>query len=219
MQVKFKLVYLDKHYVVLWPETDLNENIKKALGQKILCFVSSRSDLRVTMCYTVKNPTSMNLWFIDQKNIIIYFSVINVRCINKEIVYYTLHGSFLVSWIDCKIILCYIFQKVLISRGVFICFRAWARNLRQSIAKHSFMPSPLAPDPIRVQSCVCCLCWTSGNSMAVTSIFLSISFIQLELWIFLSALSVHGNTYFYWNYREWNPVSETRFHELGQAVL
>ena len=116
MQVKFKLVYLDKHYVVLWPETDLNENIKKALGQKILCFVSSRSDLRVTMCYTVKNPTSMNLWFIDQKNIIIYFSVINVRCINKEIVYYTLHGSFLVSWIDCKIILCYIFQKVLISR-------------------------------------------------------------------------------------------------------
>ena len=22
---------------------------------------------------------------------------------------------------------------------------------------HSYMPSPLAPDPIRVQSCVCCL--------------------------------------------------------------
>ena len=39
---------------------------------------------------------------------------------------------------------------------------------------HSCMPSPLAPDPIRVQSCLCCsLYWT--NNMAVTSIFLSIS--------------------------------------------
>ena len=37
------------------------------------------------------------------------------------------------------------------------------------------MPSTLAPDPIRVQSCVCCLYWTNRNSMAVTSIFLSIS--------------------------------------------
>jgi len=35
------------------------------------------------------------------------------------------------------------------------------------------MPSQLAPDPIRVQSCVCCLFWTNRNSMAVTSIFLS----------------------------------------------
>ena len=31
------------------------------------------------------------------------------------------------------------------------------------------------PDPIRVQSCVCCLFRTNRNSMAVTSIFLSIS--------------------------------------------
>ena len=38
-----------------------------------------------------------------------------------------------------------------------------------------FMLSPLAPDLIRVQSCVCCLFWTNRNSMAVTSIFLSIS--------------------------------------------
>ena len=37
------------------------------------------------------------------------------------------------------------------------------------------MPSSLAPDPIRVQSCVCCLFWTNRNSMAVTSILLSIS--------------------------------------------
>ena len=35
--------------------------------------------------------------------------------------------------------------------------------------------SPLASDPIRVQPCVCCLFWTNRNSMAVTSIFLSIS--------------------------------------------
>ena len=40
---------------------------------------------------------------------------------------------------------------------------------------HSCMPSPLARDPIRVQSCVCCLFWTNRNCMAVTSIFLSIS--------------------------------------------
>ena len=33
------------------------------------------------------------------------------------------------------------------------------------------MQLPLAPDPIRVQSCVCCLFWT--NCIAVTSIFLS----------------------------------------------
>ena len=41
---------------------------------------------------------------------------------------------------------------------------------------HSCMPSPLSSDPIRVQSCVCCLFWTNRHiSMAVTSIFLSIS--------------------------------------------
>ena len=32
---------------------------------------------------------------------------------------------------------------------------------------HSCMPSPWAPDPIRDQSCVCCLFWTNRNSMAV----------------------------------------------------
>ena len=65
----------------------------------------------------------------------------------------------------------------------------------------SSMPSPLAPDPIRVQSCVCCLFWTKRNSMAVISIFLSLSLIiQSELWIILSALSVNGNIYFNWNY-------------------
>jgi len=37
------------------------------------------------------------------------------------------------------------------------------------------MPSSLAPGPIRVQSCVCCPFWTNRNSMAVSSIFLSIS--------------------------------------------
>ena len=42
-------------------------------------------------------------------------------------------------------------------------------------ANHSCMPSPLAPDLIRVQSCVCCLFWTNRNCLAVTSIFLSIS--------------------------------------------
>ena len=35
--------------------------------------------------------------------------------------------------------------------------------------------STLAPEPIRAQTCVCCLFWTNKNIMAVTSIFLSIS--------------------------------------------
>ena len=43
------------------------------------------------------------------------------------------------------------------------------------IDNHFCMPRPLAPDPIRVQSCVCCFFWTNRNSMVVTSIFLSIS--------------------------------------------
>ena len=42
-------------------------------------------------------------------------------------------------------------------------------------ALHSSMSSSLAADLIRIQSCVCCLFWTNRNSMAVTSIFLSIS--------------------------------------------
>ena len=33
--------------------------------------------------------------------------------------------------------------------------------------------SPIVPDPIRVQPCVCYLFWTNGNSMAVTSFSLS----------------------------------------------
>ena len=41
-------------------------------------------------------------------------------------------------------------------------------------AYHSGMPCPLAPDPIRIQSYVCCLFWTNRNSMVVTSILLSI---------------------------------------------
>jgi len=56
------------------------------------------------------------------------------------------------------------------------------------------MPIPLAPDPIRVQSCVCCLFWTNRNCMTVTSIFLSIS-LSNERWILKSA--VNGNIYFY----------------------
>jgi len=40
---------------------------------------------------------------------------------------------------------------------------------------HFCMPRSLASDPIRIQSCVCCLFWTKINSMAVTSIFLSFS--------------------------------------------
>ena len=62
---------------------------------------------------------------------------------------------------------------------------------------HFCIPSLLAPDPIRVQSCFCCLFWTNRNSMAGTSIFLSIS---LSNHSYESPLSVNGNIYFYWNY-------------------
>ena len=47
-------------------------------------------------------------------------------------------------------------------------------NNQTSIYHHSCIPSSLAPDPIRVQSCVWCLFWTNRSCMVVTSIFLSI---------------------------------------------
>ena len=51
-------------------------------------------------------------------------------------------------------------------------------NIR--LQHHFCMPSPLAPDPIRVQSCVCYLFWTKRNCMTV--IYLSIYLIiHLEL--------------------------------------
>ena len=62
------------------------------------------------------------------------------------------------------------------------------------------MPGSLAPDPISVQPCVCCLFWTNRNCMAVTSIFLSCSFIQLEINPYIGAITVNGNIYFYWNF-------------------
>ena len=37
--------------------------------------------------------------------------------------------------------------------------------VNQASLSHSCMPSPLAPDPIRVQSYVCCLFSTNRNSM------------------------------------------------------
>ena len=58
---------------------------------------------------------------------------------------------------------------------------------------HSCMPSPLALDPIRVQSCVWCLFWTKRNSNG-GNIYISIYLIiQSELWILQLALSVNGN--------------------------
>jgi len=52
---------------------------------------------------------------------------------------------------------------------------------KELVTLHTCMPSPLAPDPIRVQPCDCCLFWT--NNMAVTSIFLEI-FTSTETTVF-----------------------------------
>ena len=58
------------------------------------------------------------------------------------------------------------------------CVGETLRGLFGTIKAHLYA-SPLALDPIRVQSCVCCLFWTN---MAVSSIYLSIYLIiQLEM--------------------------------------
>ena len=54
-----------------------------------------------------------------------------------------------------------------------LSFYVTVDNNRHS-TEHACMPIPLAPDPIRVQPCVCCLFWTNRNCMAVSTIFLSI---------------------------------------------
>ena len=61
---------------------------------------------------------------------------------------------------------------------------------------HSCMRSPLAPDPITVQSCCCCCClfWTNRNSMAVTSI------------IFISHYPIRDMNLKLWWYRPFNIV-------------
>ena len=65
--------------------------------------------------------------------------------------------------------------------------------------KHFCMPSPLAPYPIRVQSC-----GVYSEPIEIVyggSIYLSIYLIiQLEILILQSALSVNGNIFFCWNY-------------------
>jgi len=48
-------------------------------------------------------------------------------------------------------------------------------------AMHSCISSPLAHDPIRVQSCVCCLFWINRNCMAVTSIIILLSYYPIRV--------------------------------------
>ena len=66
-------------------------------------------------------------------------------------------------------------------------------------------PSPVASDPIRIQSIMCLLSiLNQQKKYAGGNIYLSIytHIIQLELRIIQSALSVNGNIYFYWNNSE-----------------
>ena len=98
--------------------------------------------------------------------------------------------------------------------GFKFLWKIWSLGSRA----HSCMPSPLAPDPIRVQPCVYCLFWTNRNSIAVTSIFLSISHYPIrDIWILQSALSVNGNIYFYWNYGD--AVELDNWQEQNQFYL
>ena len=62
----------------------------------------------------------------------------------------------------------------------------------------SSMPSPLAPDPIRVQPCVWCLFWTNRNCMAVTSDYLAHYPIR-DKSLYQRYNSLNGNIYFFWN--------------------
>ena len=89
---------------------------------------------------------------------------------------------------------------VIEGKAIFICQGILYINilcLSACLLIHSCMPSPLAPDPIRVQSCVCCLFWTNRNSNIYLSIYL---IIQVEINPYVGALTVNGNIYFYWNY-------------------
>ena len=73
---------------------------------------------------------------------------------------------------------------------ILLDFRSWL--IFSPNFPHSCMPSPLALDPIRVQSRVCCQFGTNRNSNVYLSIYL---IIQLELWFLHSALSVNGNIF------------------------
>ena len=64
-------------------------------------------------------------------------------------------------------------KRISVSNDILKTIWKYFQNL--SYPEHSCLASPLAPDPIRVQSYVCWLFWTNRNSMAVTCIFLSIS--------------------------------------------
>ena len=70
----------------------------------------------------------------------------------------------------------------------------WSWIWDEALISHSYMQSPLAPDPIRVQSCVCCLFWTNRNSMAVTSIFLSISLSNQSYESFNQKMEIYSST-------------------------
>ena len=65
----------------------------------------------------------------------------------------------------------------------------WSSWVVLILIPHSCMPSPLAPDPIRVQSCACCLFWTNRNSMAVHLYFYLTHSIQLEINLYIGAIS------------------------------
>ena len=143
----------------------------------------------ISFCETYVWPNPSNIWW---EGLYLYF-----------VGYHTLNWPELnIFGLDLYNLYIY---KVVNSACLFVCIIITCKHLERfawnfywknrynpaELLSHACMLSPLAPDPIKGQSCDCCLFWINRNSMVVTSIFLSI--IQSELWILLSALSLNGN--------------------------
>ena len=85
--------------------------------------------------------------------------------VSKLIVFYNLSIFFIYAHVPGQLL---IWQWSKCLKGVF------AKN-EKGYGLHFCIPSPLAPGPIRGQSYLFCLFWTIRNTMALTYIFLSIS--------------------------------------------
>ena len=86
------------------------------------------------------------------------------------------------NWRHCsaisltEIILCVCTKRLCVCNNELVC--------------NGSIPSPLAPDPISVEACVCCLFWTNRNCL---SFYLSHYLIRDKSYI--GVITIHGNMY------------------------